>query len=87
MTLDSRPVDQNHVDDERSLAAADQRARGEQPAQNLWSTISHHTSSWSRLWRLLVLAIGLAALTAAGTTLMWLLGMRIGIAGFEVAPA
>lgn len=70
-----------------SQSAGQRCSRGERPAENLWSMISHHTSSWSLLWRLLVLAVGLVALAAAATTLMWLLGMRIGIAGFEVAPA
>lgn len=61
-------------------------SRSEQP-ENLWSTIRHHTSSWSLLWRLLTLALGFAMLLGAATVLMWLLGMKVGIAGFEVAPA
>lgn len=90
MTLASRPVTPNHADDERSVSPADAHAcdrQGERSTENLWSTIRHHTSSWSLLWRLLVLAVGIAALLAAATTLMWLLDMRVGIAGFEVAPA
>jgi hypothetical protein len=90
VTLASRSAAQNHADDERSVAPAGQHAcsrRGEGPAENLWSTIRHHTSSWSLLLRLLTLALGVAVLLGAATVLMWLLGMRVGIAGFEVAPA
>jgi hypothetical protein len=90
VTLASRSATQNHADDEWSVAPADQHVcfrRGERPAENLWSTIHHHTSSWSLLWRLLTLALGVAMLLGAATVLMWLLGMRVGIAGFEVSPA
>ncbi|KOV85726.1 hypothetical protein [Nocardia sp. NRRL S-836] len=90
MTLASRSAATNHADDERSVVPADLHPctrRGEGAAENLWSTIRHHTSSWSLLWRLLTLALGVAMLLGAATVLMWLLGMRAGIAGFEVAPA
>jgi hypothetical protein len=90
VTLASPPTNPNRADDERSVSAVDQHAcdrQGERSGENLWSTIRHHTSSWSLLWRLLVLALGVAVLLAAGVTLMWLLGMRLGIGGFEVAPA
>ena len=55
--------------------------------ENVWSTIRHHTSSWLLLWRLLVLAVGIATLVGGAAVLLWFLGMRIGIAGFELAPA
>lgn len=90
MTLASRSGNPNHTSGERSVAPADQHAnygQDERPAENLWSTIRHHTSSWSLLWRLLVLALGLVTLSGAAIALMWLLGMRVGIAGIEIAPA
>lgn len=55
--------------------------------ENLWSTVRHHTSSWSLLWRLLTLALGLVVLLAAVAVLLWLLGLKIGIGGFEVSPS
>lgn len=89
MTLASPHTNPNRPADERSVAPADPHVhdrQGERSAENLWSTISHHTSSWSLLWRLLVLAVGVTVLLGAGIALMWLLGMRIGIAGVEIAP-
>ncbi len=90
MTLASPPTNPNGADDERSVSPADPHVcdrQGERSAENLWSTIRHHTSSWSLLWRLLVLAVGVTLVGGAGVALMWLLGMRIAIAGIEVAPA
>jgi hypothetical protein len=89
VTLASPHTNPNCAADERSVSHAGQHVhdrQGERSAENLWSTIRHHTSSWSLLWRLLVLAVGITVLAGAGVALMWLLGMRIGIAGVEIAP-
>lgn len=81
MTVVDSPADPDHPTDER----ADLYRRGDRP-ENLWSTIRHHTSSWSLLWRLLVLVTGSATLAAAIVVLLWLLGVRVGIGAIEVAP-
>jgi hypothetical protein len=71
MTLISPLVNPNQAGGERSVSPADPHVcgrPGERSAENLWSTIRHHTSSWSLLWRLLVLVVGIAV---AATTLRW----------------
>ncbi|MET8756871.1 hypothetical protein [Lentzea sp. NPDC004782] len=72
MTLISPLVNPNRAGGERSVSPADPHVcerPGERSAENLWSTIRHHTSSWSLLWRLLVLVVGIVAAAAA---LRWL---------------
>lgn len=89
MTLASSSAAPNRADDERSVASADQHAcvgQGERSAENLWSTIRHHTSSWSLLLRLLALVTGLVVLAGLVVALMWSLGMRFDAGVFEIAP-
>jgi hypothetical protein len=71
MTLISPLVNPNRAGGERSVSTADPHVcerPGERSAENLWSTIRHHTSSWSLLWRLLVLVVGIAV---AAAVLRW----------------